>query len=320
MELKGLKKYLISIGMALCCLAGLGSREQAYAISASYLYDLSDFTGPFLYDGSNVYVDQARNEAYVVSRGIVSVFNENGMEIYRFNDGDSLGAISALDFDTQGLIYALSYKNGFADSSFEIIKCNYRGERIGSIAIKGLPRDFKEFSPRFMAFRDGQFYLADPSGLRFVVTDMNGQVRKSYDLVPLLELKESDRGETELGGFSVDKNGNMLFTVTVLFSAYVLGPDGKLDSFGQPGSLPGKFSQAYGILRDNRGNILVADKLRSVVNIFDRNFNFLAEFGGRGNAPGSLVIPSNMALDDTDRLFVSQGGKRGVSVFRLVYN
>ena len=85
-------------------------------------------------------------------------------------------------------------------------------------------------------------------------------------------------------------------------------------------SLPGKFSQAYGILRDNRGNILVADKLRSVVNIFDRNFNFLAEFGGRGNAPGSLVIPSNMALDNTDRLFVSLGGRRGVSVFRLVYN
>ncbi len=123
-----------------------------------------------------------------------------------------------------------------------------------------------------------------------------------------------------MGGFSVDKDGNMLFTTPTLFSASVLSPDGKITSFGTAGSIPGKFENVSAILRDNRGNILVADKLKSVVNIFDKNFNFLMEFGGRGDAPGSIVIPWSMALDSDNKLFITQASNRGVSVFRLFYN
>jgi hypothetical protein len=242
------------------------------------------------------------------------------MQIYRFNNGNELGAISSLAFDQEGSIYALSYKNGYLQASFNIVRCNYRGEPKSTIEIKGIPSRFADFMPRYMAYRDQQFYLADPSSLRIVITDMSGQVQKSFDLISVLELKESDRQDNEMGGFSVDKDGNMLFTMPTLFSASVLSPDGKISSFGTAGSIPGKFANISDIVRDNRGNILVADKLKDVVSIFDKDFTFLMEFGGRGNAPGNIVIPQSMALDSDNKLFITQASSRGVSVFRLLYN
>ncbi len=320
MRKHGYNKYLASIIIAACYLVASGGYEQAQAMNSSFLYTLSDFTGPLVYDGATVYSDETRNEAYVVSRGIVKVFNNTGMEVYRFNDGNELGVIASLDFDEEGNIFALSYKNGYVDLSYSIMRCNFRGEPQSSIEIKGIPASFGSFAPRYMAYRDQKFYLADPTDLRIVITDMSGQVQKSFDLIPILELKESDRGDTEMGGFSVDKDGNMLFTTPTLFSASVLSPDGKIASFGTAGSIPGKFENVSAILRDNRGNILVADKLKSVVNVFDRNFNFLMEFGGRGDAPGSIVVPWSMALDSDNKLFITQASNRGVSVFRLFYN
>ncbi len=320
MKKRKYNKYHTSIIIAACYLVALGGYEQAQAVNASFMYTLSSFTGPIIYDGARVYVDAARNEAYVVSKGIAKVFNGNGMEIYRFNSGNELGAISSLDFDQEGNIYTLSYMNGYLHASYNIVRCNYRGEPQSTIEIKGIPSRFTDFMPRYMAYRDRQFYLADPSSLRVVITDMSGQVQKSFDLIAVLELKESDRQDNEMGGFSVDKDGNMLFTMPTLFSASVLSPDGKIASFGTAGSIPGKFANISDIIRDNRGNILVADKLKDVVNIFDKDFSFLMEFGGRGIAPENLVIPQSIALDSDNKLFVTQASSRGVSVFRLLYN
>jgi DNA-binding beta-propeller fold protein YncE len=64
----------------------------------------------------------------------------------------------------------------------------------------------------------------------------------------------------------------------------------------------------------------VADKLKCVISVFDRSFQFLTEFGGRGNGPGNLIVPQALAMDGSDRLYVIQAGNRGVSVFRMLYN
>jgi hypothetical protein len=290
------------------------------AVEVSYLYKLSDFTGPFLIGGGRMFVDKERNESYIVYQNVVRVFNENGLEIYRFNESNSLGRLSALAVDHDGTIFFLSYD---ARGVYGIIRCNYRGEPTGRIEVTGLPPDFadyEKFSPNYMAYQEGKFYLADVHSLRIAVADKNGQVQKTYDLVPLLKLKEKERPDLEMGSFSVDKEGNMLFTIPVLFSATVLSPEGTVRNFGTPGSLPGKFGVVSGITTDNKGNYLVADKLKCVINVFDRDTNFLMEFGGRGNGPESLIVPDFLAVDGSDKVYVTQGGNRGVSVFRLFYN
>jgi hypothetical protein len=292
----------------------------AVAVEVSFLYTLSDFTGPFLIGGGRMIADRDRNETYVVYQNVVRVFNENGLEIYRFNEENNLGRIAAFAVDRDGTIFFLSYNDR---GEYGIIRCNYRGEPTGRIGITGLLSDFSDhekFSPTHMGYREGQFYLADAHSLRIAVADMNGQVKKTYDLIPLLELKEKERPDLEMGGFSVDREGNMLFTIPVLFSATVLSPEGKVSNFGEPGSIPGKFGVVSDITTDSKGNYLVADKLRCVINMYDRNFKFLKEFGGRGKEPGNLIIPDVLAVDGSDKLYVTQGGNRGVSVFRLIYN
>jgi hypothetical protein len=290
------------------------------AIESSFLYTLSDFTGPFLIGGGRMFVDKDRDEAYIMYQNVVRVFNENGLETYRFNEDNSLGRLSALAVDRDGTIFFLSYD---ARGVYGIIRCNFRGEPTGRIEVTGLPSDFadhQKFSPNHMAYREGQFYLADARTLRIAVADKNGQVQKTYDLVPLLDLKEKDRADLEIGGFSVDSEGNMLFTIPVLFSATVLSPEGTVRNFGQAGSIPGKFGVASGITTDNKGNYLVADKLKSVISVFDRGNKFLMEFGGRGNGPENLIVPDVLAVDGRDKVYVTQGGNRGISVFRLIYN
>jgi len=91
-------------------------------------------------------------------------------------------------------------------------------------------------------------------------------------------------------------------------------------SFGKRGSSPGRFGVPAAITYDNKGNLLVTDKLRSVVIIFDKKFKFLKEFGFRGLAPGNLVVPHDIAVDNRDRAYVSQLRGRGVSVYQLRYD
>ena len=81
----------------------------------------------------------------------------------------------------------------------------------------------------------------------------------------------------------------------MLFKAFQLSPDKKLASFGRSGSAPGRFGVVAGIVTDSRGNVLVADKLKSVVMVFDKNFDFLTEFGYRGSRPENLVVPDDLA-------------------------
>jgi hypothetical protein len=134
-----------------------------------------------------------------------------------------------------------------------------------------------------------------------------------------MELSEKDKDNSMMDGFSVDSDGSMLFTLPMLFTAYRVSLDEKVASFGKPGSIPGNFGVVSSIIADNRGNYLVSDKLKCVVNVFDKNFKFLMEFGGRGRGPGQLIIPQQLAVDSSDRVYVIQEGNRGVSVFSMQY-
>ena len=319
MGTSGLRKIPFKIIIAMMLIT-LALPASSYAVEASFLYTLSNFTGPFLIGGAGMFVDKDRNESYIVYQNVVRIYNENGLEIYRFNEDNNLGRLTSIAVDRDGTIFFLSYDDRGA---YVIVRCNYRGEQKGRIEVTGLPSDFSDsekFSPTHMELRQGQFYLADARTLRIAIADMNGKVQKTYDLIPLLELKEKDRPDYELGGFSVDKEGNMLFTVPVLFSASILSPEGKLTNFGQAGDVAGKFGIVAGIIKDNKGNYLVADKLHSVISMYDKNTQFLIEVGGRGNDPSSLITPEGIAVDGSDKMYVTQAGNRGVSVIRLIYN
>ena len=129
-------------------------------------------------------------------------------------------------------------------------------------------------------------------------------------------MKDADRTKNDLAAFSMDGRGNMLLTIPTLFKAFVVSPDGKVLEVGHPGSAPGAFGVVAGIVGDEDGNLIVADKGRGVVMVFDPNLEFVTEFGsGAGHA--GLVRPTDLALGRSGKLYVTQARDSGVAVLQL---
>ncbi len=287
------------------------------AVDVSFQYALSNFSGTVKYGQVRISSDLAHDEVYVEDGGVVRVFNGSGMEIYTFGLDPALMAIRDLAVDERGDIVILSYD--FTDAvrgpAFFLSRCNYRGEPREKIPVTGLTPPFSRIAPDRLVHHDGKLYLASTGQMLVAVLDRGGAFQKGYDVGRLVGVEDKDRADTEMSGFDVDADGDLLATVPVLFRAFVISPAGEVASFGKPGSAPGMFGVVAGIARDAAGNLYVADKLRSVVLVFDRDFKFIREFGGRGEKPGSLVAPDQVARGVSGKLFVTQGRNRGVSVF-----
>jgi hypothetical protein len=295
------------------------SVQASAEVKSIFLYNLSNFSGKVPYNEVRLHVDRARDEVYVADRGVVRVYNDSGMEEFWFGDDPALGGIYALAVDEKGDILLLCYDFGEAGyPKFSIVRCNYRGEERERFMLSALPAEFSGFFPNLMFYRDGNFILMSTVQMKAVVTDGKGVFRKGYDFARILEIPEKDRPDTEISGFSLDRAGNMLFTVTVLFKAYVVSPEGKVvASFGKAGSAPGMFGIVSGIVADDLGNYLIVERLRSVVMVFDKEFRFIREFGYRGDKPGNLIRPNDLAMGNSGKLYVTQVRNRGVSVFSL---
>ena len=310
-------KHNLLILFAIFFLMAISTSAMA-EVSASYLYRLSNFNGLIPYHWANIIADKEKNEIYVVDtkERDITVFNENGMEVYRFGDDGKLGTIGHLTVYRNGDILVLSRKA----SKYSITLCDFRGNPKSEIELKNIPSDFSGFLPDRIAYRKGRIYLTDTFSMMVVVTDPNGHFENGYDIASLLDIEEKKRDETEMADFSVDREGNMLFTIPSFFGAFRLSPDGNLTMFGEKGSAPGKFGVVAGIAADDKGYIYVSDKLRCVVLIFDKELRFQAEFGNRGYRPGNLIVPNDLTVDSKGRVYVAQAGKRGVSVFKITYN
>jgi len=291
-------------------------------IRGAFLYNLSNFTGAIPFNWVGLSFDKVKNEVYVcdTSDGSVRIFNENGMEVYNFGEDGTLGNICDVAIDKDGDILVLSYVPVIGGMHYSVTRCDFRGEPKSKVEIRNLSPEFSEILPNRIIYREGHLYLVDKSAMKVVVTDESGLFENGYDIGSLLKLDENKRANTGIVGFSVDKDGNILFTVPVLFQAFKLSPDRNLVAFGRRGSAPGRFNIVGGIASDDKGYYYLTDTLRCVVMIFDKDFNFQTEFGYRGFGPDNLIAPKDLGVDGAGRVYVNQSRRRGVSVFQIIYN
>lgn len=282
----------------------------------NHLFKLSDFNGTIPYGDVILHVDRQQNETYAVLGHTVRIFNHSGMETFHFEAETARATILDLFVDESGDIFLLTYdrQTRGLDRNWWISRCNYRGEPIERIDVGGLPADFAEFGPNLMLYRDGEVVLISRSQMLVATVDKSGAFLRGRDLAALLQI--DDPGVNEMLGFTIDRAGNMAFTVPVLFKVFVVAPDDTVRQFGTPGSAPGKFGIVSGIVSDEYGNYFVADRLRGVVMVFDSTLAFVTELT-RETKRSLLNRPSRLAMGNDGRFLVTQSRNKGVSVFAL---
>jgi hypothetical protein len=272
-----------------------------------HAYDLADYQGEVELSWAKVAYDPEHHELFVVAGETVSVF-KRGLKVFEFKTAPEVGlAFSVAPLENGDLLVA-SVRGAF--------RLDFRGGLIGRFEVKGAPGGLADFRPNFVQRVAGKLYLASTPAHRVLVVEEDGTFVASYDLAALA-FKNKVTDDHEITGFSVDPQGNLLFTVPALFKAYIVSPDGSVRDFGTPGSRNGGFNVVGAIVRDQRGILYVADVLRSVVIVFDHELQYVGEIGGLGTHQESLFAPASLAVGD-DFLFVSQGASRGVRVFRVV--
>jgi len=300
-------------------LALLASGVASAQVDVSYRYSLSDFSGTIPYSAARIRADRHHGEVYVATGDEVRVFNDAGMEIYRFGPEHGLGLVRDLEVEPSGDILVLSHQSARAgvDTTYTVTRCDYRGQPLQVIEIYGQPAPSGRFIPDRMFRLDDGLLLASRHDLRAILVGIDGRFEAAYDLAALIGVEDKDRDSDKIAGFTVDAADRMVFTVPTLFRAYIVSLDRKVEMFGSSGSAPGEFGVVQGIAVDDDGNYLVADRLRSVVMVFTPRYRFVSEFGYRGHAPENLAGPKELALGDDHRVYVTQLANRGISVFSV---
>jgi len=301
--------------LALAAAPGRPGEAPPPAPVAQHLYDIATTGGESASTWATLAYDRKHDELFSVHGGVVHVHGPSGMESFTFGGGgaegdEGVGTVERVGLLESGEMLLLTWHAGRR----AILRSDFRGERLGAFEPAPLPAGFERFDPDRLVVAGERVYLAESGPMRLVVTDLSGRVDKAIDLGALVR-KKDPAVKLGLSGFWADDLGNVYFTLPLAFSAFVLSPARELRQFGSRGSSPGKFNVAGALATDERGNLFVLDRLRSVVLVFDPTLRFVEEFGYRGDGPTSLVAPYDLAVGN-GKLFVSQARERGVKAFR----
>ena len=148
----------------LAALPALARAVPSNLVTAKYLYNLSDPNGPVASSWASLAYDPGHKELYVVDRqdGTVGIFNDVGMEIYRFGQDSDVGLILSVAVADDGDLLVLA---AATRGPPVLYRCNFRGEPKDRIVLD-LPQAFAaEFWPDTLVFRAGKMYLAQKGEL-----------------------------------------------------------------------------------------------------------------------------------------------------------
>jgi DNA-binding beta-propeller fold protein YncE len=164
--------------------------------------------------------------------------------------------------------------------------------------------------PRAMAIDDkDQLYLVDMTA-RIQVFTRDGDYLRGW------QTPEHERGRPT--GLSIARNGNVLVADTHYYRLLIYSPDGELLETlgGTLGHGPGEFGLVTDAVEDSHGNLYVSeygeyDRIQK----FDPQHHYLLEWGSHGSELGQFVRPQNMAIDEQDRIWVTDACNDRIQVF-----
>ena len=173
--------------------------------------------------------------------------------------------------------------------------------------------------PANLAFApDGSRWVIDHKANRLFQLDASGQVQQAFGGAGAAPGKFNDAW-----GVAVDANGDVYVADTFNHRIQKFGPDGMLQfAWGSPGASTapgaGRETQFFGprdIVIDGEGRLLVTDTGNKRVQVFDREGNFLTQFGAAGKGDGQFDEPVGMAMDTAGNIYVADTWNKRIQVW-----
>lgn len=171
--------------------------------------------------------------------------------------------------------------------------------------------------------QDGRRFLIDHKGARVFEVDETGAVLNSFGGFGSSSGKFNDPW-----GITVDADGNIYVADTFNHRVQKFNRDGQqIAMWGNPGVSnadgTGRDTQFFGprdLLIDRNGNLLVTDTGNKRVQVFDKEGNYIRQFGIGGAGDGQFNEPVGLAQDGQGNIYVADTWNKRVQVFDGNYN
>lgn len=275
----------------------------SYRVRFLYSIDGGASKQPFLAPLS-IFVDKQRDELYVIDEGLrrIVIMSTDGAFLYEFQYMDArIRKISQwLHVDPSGDMYL--------PQNEKLNVLDYRGFYKGDVDLSTVPESDRINMQSVTMDSEGRLYIGDNVGLRVVVLDRDKKFLFEFG-------KDGEKNTfTNLQKINVDSEGIYVLDPGLSF-VYRFDREGNfISQFGKMSSLPGGFSMPVDLaVNEARGWIAVVDVNRYMVIVFNREGEYLFEFGG----PRVFFMPRSIAVDEKDRIYVLDN-TNVVRVFKVI--
>lgn len=268
---------------------------------------------------------------FVDHRGDIYLVEDKEESIKKFSGNGSL--LASVGSEGKGRGQFNNPSGLFVDARDRLYVADTRNKRIQVFTVSGAPRKSMEATreaPPRVIFQAA--HTAQPGIIDLLVQD--DRLIYLYDKNNQLILKASPTkviGEAgrESGQFKLPKSvyqaedGRIYVADTGNNRVQVFKANGKFDfTFGSRGRKTGQLNGPQGIVVNSKGLIYVADTKNHRIQIFNRQGIFLSAFGEKSSnnkdekpAKGSFMLPTELALDKNENLYVVDGGNNRIQVF-----
>jgi len=210
--------------------------------------------------------------------------------------------------------FSLFLRNDMADQLWD-----YRAGAVASGGSGERPLSLRMQSPAGLALApDGTRFVIDRKANRVFHQDASGQLITSFGGAGSQPGRFNDAW-----GIAVDDDQNVYVADTFNHRIQKFDSAGNfLAAWGRPGATDqpgfGSDTQFFGprdIAFDRQGRLLVTDTGNKRVQVFDRDGNFITQFGGAGDGEGQLNEPVGIAVDAGGNIYVADTWNRRIQVF-----
>lgn len=154
---------------------------------------------------------------------------------------------------------------------------------------------------------DGNIYVADNGRKDIAVYDPSGAYLKSFGK----EFEHVNLTAVAAQGkylFALDNRAGKLFVLDRQSGEVVT-------TLGENPDVTKNFAIPNGFTVDPKGVIYVVNMGNGKIKKYDRDGNFLDQFGGAGDVPGKFARPRGIAVDEEGQMFIVDAGHGVVEVF-----